>query len=65
MIPVFMAIASLLQQKKAQNDADNKQLNNSLNLGQNNNSINQVQVPQNNNLGNNAMGLLGSLFNKK
>lgn len=65
MFPVFMAIASLLQQKKAQNDADNKQLNNSLNLGQNNNSINQVQVPQNNNLGNNAMGLLGSLFNKK
>lgn len=64
MIPVFMAIASLLQQKKAQNEADNKQINNSLNLGQDNNSINQVQVPQNN-LGTNAMGLLGSFFNKK
>lgn len=63
MIPVFMAIASLLQQKKAQSQADNEQINNSLNLGQR--PSNQVQVPQNNNLGNNAIGLLGSLFQKK
>ena len=65
MVPVFMAIASLLQQKKAQDENTNKQINDSLNIGQDNNGFNQVQVPQNNYLGNNAMGLLGNLFNKK
>lgn len=67
MVPVFMAIASLLKQKKAQDEATNKQISDSLNLGQDdtNNGFNQVQVPQNNYLGNNAMGLLGNLFNKK
>ena len=59
---------SLAQKKQQQNQADNQRISDSLNLNndQQQNQY-QLQVPNNNMLGGQggAMGLLGSLFNKK
>ena len=68
MIPFIMMALSLAQKKQQQNQADNQKISDSLNLGndQQQNQY-QLQVPNNNMLGGQggAMGLLGSLFNKK
>lgn len=69
MIPFIMMALSLAQKKQQQNQADNQRISDSLNLGNNDHQQNQyqLQVPNNNMLGGQggAMGLLGSLFNKK
>lgn len=69
MIPFIMMALSLAQKKQQQNQADNQRISDSLNLGNNDQQQNQyqLQVPNNNMLGGQggAMGLLGSLFNKK
>lgn len=68
MIPFIMMALSLAQKKQQQNQADNQKISDSLNLNndQQQNQY-QLQVPNNNMLGGQggAMGLLGSLFNKK
>ena len=68
MVPLIMAMISLAQKKQQQNQADNQRISDSLNLNndQQQNQY-QLQVPNNNMLGGQggAMGLLGSLFNKK
>lgn len=68
MIPFIMMALSLAQKKQQQNQADNQRISDSLNLNndQQQNQY-QLQVPNNNMLGGQggAMGLLGSLFNKK
>lgn len=68
MIPVILMALSLAQKKQQQNQADNQRISDSLNLNndQQQNQY-QLQVPNNNMLGGQggAMGLLGSLFNKK
>lgn len=68
MIPFIMMALSLAQKKQQQNQADNQRISDSLNLN-NDHQQNQyqLQVPNNNMLGGQggAMGLLGSLFNKK
>ena len=68
MVPVILMALSLAQKKQQQNQADNQRISDSLNLNndQQQNQY-QLQVPNNNMLGGQggAMGLLGSLFNKK
>ena len=68
MIPFVLMALSLAQKKQQQNQADNQKISDSLNLNndQQQNQY-QLQVPNNNMLGGQggAMGLLGSLFNKK
>lgn len=68
MIPFVLMALSLAQKKQQQNQADNQRISDSLNLNndQQQNQY-QLQVPNNNMLGGQggAMGLLGSLFNKK
>ena len=67
-----MMALSLAQKKQQQNQADNDRISNSLNLGDNKQST-QLQIPNGSPMGNmlggqqgsGAMGLLGSLFNKK
>lgn len=58
---------SLAQKKQQQNQADNQRISDSLNLNDQQQNQYQLQVPNNNMLGGQggAMGLLGSLFNKK
>jgi len=68
MVPFALMALSLAQKKQQQNQADNQRISDSLNLNndQQQNQY-QLQVPNNNMLGGQggAMGLLGSLFNKK
>lgn len=63
-----MMALSLAQKKQQQNQADNARISDSLNLGgdQQQNQY-QLQVPNNNMFSGQggALGLLGSLFNKK
>lgn len=68
MVPLIMAMISLAQKKQQQNQADNQKISDSLNLNDQQPNQYQLQVPNNNMLGGQqggAMGLLGSLFNKK
>jgi len=68
MVPFVLMALSLAQKKQQQNQADNQRISDSLNLNndQQQNPY-QLQVPNNNMMGGQqgAMGLLGSLFNKK
>lgn len=70
MIPFIMMALSLAQKKQQQDQADNAKISDSLNLDNKPNT--QLDVPNGNPLGNmfngqqgGALGLLGSLFNKK
>lgn len=70
MIPFIMMALSLAQKKQQQDQADNARISDSLNLDDRDQQPNhyQLQVPNNNMLGgqqSGAIGLLGSLFNKK
>ena len=67
MIPFVLMALSLAQKKQQQNQADNQRISDSLNLNDQQQNQYQLQVPNNNMLGGQggAMGLLGSLFNKK
>lgn len=67
MIPLVMMALSLAQKKQQQEQADNARISDSLNLDNQQQNKYQLQVPNNNMLGGQggAMGLLGSLFNKK
>lgn len=70
MIPFLMMALSLAQKKQQQDQADDARISNSLNLDAKQNNT-QFDVPNGNTLGNvvggqgGALGLLGSLFNKK
>lgn len=69
MIPFVMMALSLAQKKQQQEQADNARISDSLNLD--NKQDTKLDVPNGNPFGNmfsgqgGAMGLLGSLFNKK
>ena len=71
MIPFLMMALSLAQKKQQQDQADDARISNSLNLDTAKQNNTQFDVPNGNPFGNvvggqgGALGLLGSLFNKK